>query len=97
MIEMTGAEQEMFVQVMALRIAQRSTMAGVLFALAEAKAVDLQRALAFVDTLAAALRQPVGVTDPTTIRTLALAAAEMAELRPAMVTMATLPEGAGRA
>jgi hypothetical protein len=90
-------EKEIFAQVAAARLAHRSTVAAILLALAEAKALDISRALALVDTLAAALQQPVGVTDPTSLRVLKLAADEMAEMRPAILKMTSLPPGAGKA
>lgn len=94
---MTPVEQEIFAQISALRIAQRYMLGALLIALAEAKSLDLERALSFVDTLGAALRQPVGVTDPTARHAMALAADDIEALRPSIVKMTTLPPGAGRA
>jgi len=94
---MTEAEKEMFAQITAANTAHRYMFAALIFTLGESKAVDVDRTLAFVEVLASALRQPYGVTDPTALRTMALAAEEMERLRPSMVSMATMPPGAGRA
>lgn len=94
---MTEFEREMIAQVGATRLAQRSTIAAVLLAMAEANVLDIERVLAFVDTLASALRHPAGVTSPTSLRTMKLAADEMAELRSAILRITSIPPGAGRA
>jgi hypothetical protein len=96
-MQMTEAEKEMLAQVSAAKFSQRAMMAALLFALGEAKTVDPARVLAFVAVIEASIRQPYGVTDPIALRTMALAAEDLALLPAAMDNMATMPPGAGRA
>ena len=90
-------ELEMIARVTSAQLAQRSAIVALLVALGEAGAVDPNRVLQFVETFAAALRQPVGVKDEASLRAMELAAGELDALRPAMLDARNLPPGAGRA